>query len=61
VANRATVIGEYTAAGYPKANSKFTEEAEKVLERGKEAREVYERYVCEWTAKLRAGLKSRQG
>ena len=54
-------IGEYTPAGYPKDNSKFREEAEKVLERGKDAREAYEKYVREWTTKLRAGLKSQQG
>jgi hypothetical protein len=60
VAKPDPTIGEYTPAGYPKANPKFREEAKKVLERGKGARDEYKRYVAEWTAKLRAGLKQGQ-
>jgi hypothetical protein len=50
-----TKIGLYTPAGYPRENPKFREEAERVLERGKKARAEYEKYVREWSAKLRAG------
>jgi hypothetical protein len=60
VAKAEPTIGEYTPAGYPKANPKFRAEADKLLERGREAREAYEKYVREWTTKLRAQLKTPQ-
>ena len=51
------IIGEYDAAGYPKNNPKFFEEAAKLLERRKGDFERYNKYLREWSVKLRAGAK----
>lgn len=51
------IIGEYNGAGYPKNNPKFFEEAAKLLDRRKGEVEKYEKYVRQWSARLRAGVK----